>query len=775
MRNVNVLKSGWSFRRNINHDWEDIRIPHDWAINGPFDMNNDLQITQVVNDSELSETPHFGRTGGLPHVGKGYYRRIFKTGAVAGKAFYLEFDGVMSNSTILVNGIKAGGRPYGYSSFVIDITEFVKEYEDNLIEVEAENLPYSSRWYPGAGIYREVRLYELDRRHIRPWGIWVETQILSDAGAEFCVRVECSGCDGSEDVEIRIIDPDDNVVANAEAENGIAKIVLKDYAAWDINNPCLYKVAAGIRYCGEITDEAVQRFGFRTLTFDPEKGMALNSRTLKFKGVCLHHDQGPLGAAFSIPAARRQLNLLQSIGCNAIRFCHNPPAPAFLDLCDEMGFLAIDEAYDCWQIAKIKRDYHILFDEWGERDLTDMIRRDRNHPSIIMWSIGNEMIEQTEPEGWKLAVKLRDLCHRIDPERPVTAGLSFGDDALDKGMAAVIDIPGWNYKPQRYEEYHRRLPLLPQYGSETASTVSSRGVYHLPVTHGNIRHDNLHASSYDLEYPAWASTPDTEFFYQDKCPWIMGEFVWTGFDYLGEPTPYNRDWPAHSSYFGIFDLAGLPKDRAFLYKARWTEQPVLHLLPHWNWDGYEGKNVPVHCYTSCDTVELFLNGRSLGRRTGSSFRFVWDDVIYEPGELKAAALDADGNELLTCRRITSGESASLSLCADKESVGNDGDDLVFVTVSILDSNGIVQPLANNLISFKVDGDAEIAGVANGDSTCIEGFQSSEIHAFSGFCVIILRSLPGGRGTIRLHAESHGLRSANIIIPLVWSSSSEAVQ
>jgi beta-galactosidase len=773
-RSVTRLRQGWLFQRGDikgfaktdfnDSGWESVVVPHDWAIKGPFGKDFDVSLSTVINDTHRETVKHHGRVGGLPLVGIGLYRTKVKLSAVeAHNSCRLEFDGVMSHSRVYVNGRLAGGRPYGYSSFSLDISNLVKPGV-NVIAVRAENLPDSARWYSGAGIFRNVRLVKTSKTRIAWNGVWVRSRRRDDGDAELSIAVEIEGGQGT--VSGTVFNPAGAIVGQAEATDGAIRLLLKKPALWSPWKPAQYELLVELKKGSKLLDSVRVRFGIRSVRMDKDKGLFINDTPFRMNGVCLHHDLGPLGAAFSVPAAKRQLRLLKSIGVNSLRTAHNPPDPQLLDLCDEMGLLVIDEAFDCWQMGKTKGDYHLHFDTWHKRDLCDMIRRDRNHPCIILWSIGNEILEQGKPDGWKLAVQLREIAHRCDPDRPVTAGLSFGDGALDNGMAAVIDVPGWNYKPGRYGEYHSRLPQLPQYASETSSTVSSRGCYLFPAEEGVAQPDpSLQASSYDIQCPTWATTPDREFNAQDTCPWIMGEFVWTGFDYLGEPSPYDAFWPAHSSYFGLFDLGGLPKDRAYLYRSRWLKnEPTLHLLPHWNWPGREGQITPVHCYTSFETVELFLNGRSLGYRSrNGAHRLVWNDVKYEAGELKAIARGPHGEALSSCHRRTAGSAARIGLSADTATLINDGEDLAFITVDILDANGEVVPDASDRVLFRVEGPGELAGLCNGDPTSLETFDQNPISTFSGRAMVIIRSRAGEAGSIKLLAEACGLSRAAITV------------
>lgn len=513
-----------------------------------------------------------------------------------------------------------------------------------------------------------------------------------------------------------------------------------------VKNPYLYKVVSNVYVGDKLYDTYNTSMGFRSFKFDKDKGFFLNGENVKLKGVCLHHDLGPLGAAVNYRALERQLKIMQEMGCNAIRTSHNPPTPELLELCDKMGFLVQVEAFDEWRIGKNRNGYNILFDEWAERDLTAMIHRDRNHPSVIMWSIGNEVREQNYNKGAETARFLTDICHREDPTRPVTAGFNSHNNAIKNGLADVVDIVGFNYKPHDYKNKHEKFPDYIIYGSETASTVSSRGVYKFPVKEWkSAYYDDYHVSSYDLEYPGWASTPDTEFLQQDECSFIAGEFVWTGFDYLGEPTPYNEGTPARSSYFGIVDLAGLKKDRFYLYQSRWSDKPVLHVLPHWNWEERIGENVPVYCYTNYPKAELFVNGKSMGVRWKSNnskyerYRLMWNDVVYQPGEIKVVAYKEDGSVAETQVVKTAGRSYRIRTTVDRREISADGKDLAFVTIEVIDKDGNLCPRADNLLFFDVEGAASLKAVCNGDPTDQTSFASDYMRTFNGKLVVVLQA------------------------------------
>jgi beta-galactosidase len=558
---------------------------------------------------------------------------------------------------------------------------------------------------------------------------------------------------------------------------------------WDIERPNLYSLVSEVMVAGKVVDRYVTPFGIRTIEFSATKGFLLNGRLVKLKGVCMHHDLGALGAAVSRRATERQIEILKGMGVNAIRTSHNPPSPELLEYCDRMGIVVMDEAYDMWKTSKIRNGSSKFWDQWGEIDLRDMIRRDRNHPSIIMWSIGNEVPEQGNAAGAQLAKRLADICHEEDRTRPVTSGMNNAEPAIKSGFAQVIDLKGFNYKPLLYEPVMKDHPDWILFGSETSSTVSSRGVYHLPIERYQ-RKDDLQVTSYDIIAPAWATQPDAEFIAQDKFPNVLGEFVWTGFDYLGEPTPYsgggragavNNNWPSRSSYFGIVDLAGFPKDRYYLYQSVWTSTPMVHVLPHWNWAGMEGKPIPVVAYTNCDEVELFVNGKSLGRKKRFSepivlpvgqnvsrdgklttkYRLMWD-VPYQPGSLKVVGYKG-GKQAAVHEVRTAGAPARITLLPDRGTIRADGQDLSFVTVRVEDKDGNFCPLADNLVKFRLSGPGKIAAVDNGNAATTEPFQADYRKAFSGLALLIVRSEPGQAGRIQIAAAADGLAAGQAVV------------
>lgn len=768
--------------------WEQLDVPHDWAIKGPFSEDDDMQYIQIMQDGEKKASSHSGRTGGLPHVGVGWYRKAFTLPAQSeGKRVFIEFDGAMSYAKIYLNGQYIDSWPFGYASFCLELTDHIKFDSENTLAVRLDVKDTASRWYPGAGIYRNVRLVVVDPIHVVHWGTYVTTPEVDTTKA--LVRIETriqNHRDGSQAVTLgtTILDPAGKQVGECTTDAVIAGIAAQEQEIavanprlWNTTTPQLYTAISSITIEGKLVDKYETTFGIRTISFDANKGFLLNGERIQLNGVCMHHDMGPLGSAVNKRALERQYEILAEMGCNALRTSHNPPAPEVLDICDRMGFLVLDEAFDEWQIQKVDNGYHLLFDEWAEKDLRAMIRRDRNHPCVIMWSIGNEICEQRSEDGANVAKFLCDICHDEDPTRPTTAGFNDSDNAIKNGLAEAVDVPGWNYKPQDYERYHREHPDWPHYGSETESCISSRGEYYFPAREENqITRDSLHVPSYDLAHPSWGYSPDVEFAAQDACPHIMGEFVWTGFDYLGEPTPYNHEWPSRSSYFGIIDLVGIPKDRYYLYQSKWTDKQVLHLLPHWNWEGREGEITPVHCYTSFDSAELFLNGKSQGVQTKNSgvmeemkdkdfsavkgrYRLVWDDVKYEPGVLKVVGLDDNGEPVAEAEMKTAGPATRVELLPDRTAISADGLDLSYVTVKVVDENGTVCPLADNMINFSVEGTGRIVAVGSGDQSSVEPFVADHRKVFHGLCMLIVASKKGESGEMKITALAEGLASA----------------
>ena len=790
---METLLTEWEFSRD-SLNWTPVTVPHDWAIEGPFDRANDLQAVQVTQNFEETVTEHTGRTGGLPYMGKGWYRTRFDVEKYlpVRDVVTLLFDGAMSQARVKVNGQPVIEWPYGYNAFHADITPcLTPDGRDNLLEVSLENLPHSSRWYPGAGLYRNVHLICTHVNHIPVWGTYVTTPEVSEEQATVSLQITLADDDGlNVSVRTEIFDPQGNRVASVEtpaSQEMTQTFQLRRPMLWSPETPNLYRAVTSVSDANGLLDQYTTRFGIRWFELVPDKGFYLNGQLRKFQGVCNHHDLGPLGAAVNRAALRHQLALLKEMGCDAIRTSHNMPAPELVELCDEMGFMMMIEAFDEWDIAKCENGYHLYFDEWAEKDMVNMIRHFRNNPSVIMWGIGNEVPTQCADEGYKVAAFLQDICHREDPTRLVTAGMDQADCVVRNGFAQLLDIVGFNYRTHKYESAYHILPQKILLGSETASTVSSRGVYKLPAElRSGAQYEDNQSTAYDLEYCWWSNVPDIDFALQDDLPWTIGQFVWTGFDYLGEPTPYDVDaWPSHSSYFGIFDLASLPKDRYWLYRSQWRKDaPTLHLLPHWNWPGREGEKVPVFCYTSYPAAELFVNGVSQGVQrfakgikgnpgtndaansaaTLPRYRLMWPDVVYAPGEIEVVAYDASGREAAREKIRTAGEPAAIELVADRDRLDADGLDLAYVTVRIVDAEGNLCPLADNLVSFDVTGAGRFRAAANGDATCLVPFQSPQMPAFSGQLTAIVQAGKEA-GTAVLTAKADGLtpKSLKILI------------
>jgi beta-galactosidase len=788
VRKIIPLEEGWEFYNGeveggedfgLNTDsWEKVTVPHDWAISGDFDKNIDAIPEWIPEGAGQEPEMTSGETGGLPHIGIGWYRKKLDIpSSWTGRQIHVEFDGAMSHAKVYMNGEFIGEWPYGYASFGFDLTPYIHAGGENILAVRLENKEHSSRWYPGAGIYRNVRLVVTAPVFVKQWGTYLATPGIQDVKGTVHLKTTILNKTGEAKkvtVETKILSAVGKAVAfvssdmEINGETEVEQVIEVDNPKlWSVELPVMYTAVTTILEGKKEMDIYKTPFGFRYFEFTSDAGFFLNGEHVPLNGVCLHHDLGPLGAADNVAALRFRMNLLKEMGCNSIRTSHNPPTPELLKLADEMGFLVIDEAWDEWKSPKRENGYNTLWDEWAEKDMVAFIHRDRNHPSVIMWSIGNEILEQGMENGAEYARFLVDICHREDPTRPATAGLNQWQNAIRYGMADVVDVPGWNYKPQHYSYIHKKFPHWKMYASETASTVSSRGEYFLPAEERvHYTREPYHCSSYDMEFPFWATSPDREWVAQDSFPFMAGEYVWTGFDYLGEPTPYNVQWPSRSSYFGIIDLCGIPKDRFYLYQSRWTDKEVLHLLPHWNWE--EGQIVTVHCYTSFDRGELFLNGKSLGVREKdpsnlyTTYRLVWDDIPFEPGELKVVALDESGQSLKEAVMLTAGEPAGIILEADRTEISADGKDLAFITVTIVDEHGVVCPLADNLVKFTVEGEGILRAVGNGDPTSLESFVKPFRKAFHGKCMVIIQSgIP--EGAITLTAESGGLERAQLVI------------
>ncbi len=768
-------KNDKAFEENFNDSkWENVTVPHDWAIKGPFDKNIDVQMVTIAQDGLYTPAPLTGRSGALPYVGEAWYRNTFSTSDFdESKKAILLFEGAMSEPKVYINGKKVGEWNYGYNYFYFDISEYLHSNSDNTIAVQLSNLGLSSRWYPGAGLYRNVRVIIKNKNSIDQWGTFITTPLITDELAKVNIKVNVLGSNLT--LHTKIIDNKGVEVADLKTDQQLGNsfdvnIGIENPKLWDIESPNLYVAVSEIYKDGVLQDVDSTRFGIREIKYESEKGFSLNGKITKFKGVCLHHDLGPLGAAVSKAALRRQLVILKDMGANAIRSSHNMPSIEQLELCDEMGFLFLAESFDEWAVAKVDNGYHRFFETDVEKDILNLVRATRNHPCIVMWSAGNEVPDQYGPAGAKRAKMIQDIFHREDPTRPVTVGMDQVTAVMESGFGALLDIPGLNYRTQLYQEAYDKFPQGMILGSETASTVSSRGIYKFPVkAGGNVIHDDRQCSSYDVEYCNWSNVPDDDAVLQDDHDWVIGEFVWTGFDYLGEPTPYYVEWPSRSSYFGIMDLAGLPKDRFYHYRSRWnTKEETLHILPHWNWEGKEGENVPVFVYTNYKSAELFLNGKSLGIQTKSNktsmnrYRLMWNDVVYEPGELKVVALNDDGTKASEKIIRTSGKPYQLKLEADRSQLKADGLDLSYVTVSVVDKDGNECPTATNQLKFEVKGKGDFKVVCNGDATSLEMFHLPTMKLFSGKLVVTVQSTKE-TGNMKLIVKGKGLKDAEIVL------------
>jgi beta-galactosidase len=790
-RSEYLLEKGWKFTKGEvsnaempafnDAKWETVDIPHDWAIFGPFDKNNDLQNVAVTQNFETQASLKTGRTGGLPYVGIGWYRTTFHS--TPGKQTTLIFDGAMSEARVFVNGKEACFWPCGYNSFYCDVTSLVNEDgKNNTLAVRLENRPQSSRWYPGAGLYRNVHVVTTEKIHVPVWGTQITTPYVKDEYASVCLRTTILNAGKTELTVVTDIMDADGQVVSTKTNKGLINhgqpftqnFIVERPKLWSPETPVLYKAVSKIYSGDTLLDTYSTRFGIRTIEYIADKGFYLNGKRRKFQGVCNHHDLGPLGAAINVAALRHQLTLLKEMGCDAIRTSHNMPAPELVELCDEMGFMMMLEPFDEWDIAKCDNGYHRFFNEWAEKDMVNMLRQYRNNPCVVMWSIGNEVPTQWSPEGYKVAKFLQDICHREDPTRPVTCGMDQVKSVLANGFAAMLDIPGLNYRAHLYDEAYERLPQNIILGSETSSTVSSRGVYKFPVERkAGAMYDDHQSSSYDLEYCNWSNIPDIDFARAEDHEWTIGQFVWTGFDYLGEPSPYDTNaWPNHSSMFGIIDLASIPKDRYYLYRSVWNkEAETLHILPHWNWEGREGEKTPVFVYTNYPSAELFINGKSYGRQTKhkngtveNRYRLMWHDAVYQPGEVRVVAYDEQGNPVAEKTVRTAGKPHHIELVTDRSSLQADGKDLAYVTLRIVDKDGNLCPNDGRLVSFKVKGAGKYRASANGDPTCLDLFHKPEMHAFGGMLTVIVQS--GEKtGEIELQATAKGIKTGTIRIPV----------
>ena len=774
--------------------WRHLNLPHDWAIEGPFNID------------------YNGSTGKLPYWGIRWYRKTLELSQDdAGKQIYLDIDGAMSYASVWCNGQYVGGWPYGYASFRLDLTPYIKAGQKNVLAIRLDNPDDTSRWYPGSGIYRNVWLVKTSPVHVEQWGTFVRNQQVDSEIAVMEMGVNIENHAGK-DVQVKLqtsvyLQGKDGRPVGEEVTQSMTKdiAIKKDSWSsarfqfkvdkpklWDIDTPNCYVAVSRVFMDGKEMDSYETSFGIRTIEFNHDQGFMLNGQKVAIKGVCMHHDLGALGAAFNEVAAERQLRIMKEMGANAIRTSHNPPAPELVALCDRMGLMMQLELADTWQKGKRKNDYNLLFDDWSEADMRSLVRHYRNHPSVIMWSIGNEMPDQTTDQGIIIARNLTAYCHDEDPTRPTSLGCNKRD-AVFRDIVNQVDIFGLNYFHKTYPVFKEQNPTRRYYASETSSATSSRGEYFFPVTtDANDSRSSFQLSSYDMTTVGWGCSPEAQFKMNEEYPFMSGEFVWTGFDYLGEPTPYNKDLtnllnfsdpkelekarkeleelgkikaPSRSSYFGIVDLCGFPKDRYYNYKSYWRpDVPTVHILPHWNWEERIGEITPVHIYTSGDAVELFLNGKSLGRRekAHSYDRLTWDDVRYEPGSLKAIAYK-NGQKWAEELVETTGKPAALQVTAEKTELKNDGTDLSFIRVAVVDSQGRVVPRSKNHLKFSVTGPAEIIATDNGDATSLLSFQLSERDAYNGLALVILRSQYMKQGKVVLTVESKGLPKQKIAL------------
>lgn len=777
----------WQFSHDSIH-WQSVTVPHDWAIKGPFDKKWDLQMVAIEQNGESEKTEKSGRSGALPWIGKGYYTTNVHLDNIEDRHVELCFDGAMAEPVVYVNGKRAGSWAYGYAPFKVDITHYICK-GDNRVDVSLHNVDESSRWYPGAGLYRPVTLTVTDKVHLDPWKTFVKTQRIIKVGTtkavmSFDVALAGASKDFKGSLELSLIDnttgeKKDMHDLRIDGKSFKGGFRVDNPKLWSPETPNLYTLKiALVDNDGKDLDNLSMRFGIRTIKVDSIHGFRLNGESRKIKGVCLHHDLGPLGAAVNKAAIIRQIKQLKAMGCDAIRTSHNHPSQIQMDVCDSLGMMVMAESFDMWIYPKCKNGYARFFKDWSDRDITALVESNRNHPSVIMWSIGNEIPEQGSYEGRLIAEHLQNLCHKLDPTRPVTQGMDKAEDALKSGFAQVMDVPGFNYRVYKYDRNIKGLPCGFLLGSETASTVSSRGVYKFPVEWGQAKEDkDGQCSSYDVEWCLWSNLPEQDFMAMDDKPYTIGQFVWTGYDYLGEPTPYDAYWPSRSSYFGIMDLAGLPKDRYYLYRSVWNKQShTLHVLPHWTWPGREGKVTPVFVYTDSPEAELFVNGKSQGRmrkdkavrlephpaqeswidptepdearRYATRYRLMWPNVKYEPGELTVVAYDESGNRVGEETVRTALEAKALKLDVDRAELRKGVDDLAYVTVSLVDKNGTELPQADDRIDVEVSGAGSFKAICNGDATSLESFVEPTMKLFNGKLVVTVKA--GDRkGTIRV--------------------------
>ena len=762
-RQMLTLTEGWQFSRD-NASWKSVNIPHDWAIAGPFDKKWDLQYVAIEQNGEKEKSEKSGRSGALPWIGEGHYRTSVTLPQGYTNAT-LMVDGAMSNAHVRVNGKELAYWPYGYNAFNVNIP-LTPEISTLNIEIDLNNVEESSRWYPGGGLYRPIRLLLNGDTRFEPWQTYIRTIDATEKQATLEVKAKVIGKQGK--TEALLADAEGRIVASASVPptkdgNMMMRLWFDNPKLWSPESPYLYTLTMNQYADGKLLDTESHKVGIRTISVTKEGGFQLNGKSRKIKGVCLHHDLGPLGAAENKAALIRQIKTMKAMGCDAIRTAHNMPSTMQMDICDSLGMMVMAESFDMWIYPKCKNGYAKFFKEWSDRDIENLVLHHRNHPSIIMWSIGNEIPEQWSEEGVKISRHLQDICHRLDPSRTVTQGMDRAEAALKSGFAQVMDVPGFNYRVHKYEKNIAQLPQGFLLGSETASTVSSRGVYKFPVVvSDNAVYADGQCSSYDTEYCSWSNLPDDDWRCQEDYPWVIGEFVWTGYDYLGEPTPYDTYWPSRSSYFGICDLAGLPKDRYYLYRSHWrTDDHTIHVLPHWTWPGREGKVTPVYCYTDAPEAELFVNGKSQGRISHNKesrldrFRLRWNNVKYQPGELRVVAYNADGSVMGETKVKTAGEPAALQLdvecpSSDDNTLKADGSDLAYITVSLTDKAGTFCPTLDDDITLSVEGAGTFEAACNGDATSLQSMREPTMKLFSGKAVFVVRSTKDS-GTIKVTA------------------------
>lgn len=789
-----LLTDNWRFSHSDNpgqekedykdSKWQLVKVPHDWAISGPFDKEIDKQTVAIEQNGETEATEKTGRSGSLPWIGVGWYRTKFTVEKDCERAI-LNFDGAMSEPKVYVNGKLAGEWKYGYTPFNIDITPYIyKDGRENTLAVRLENVEESSRWYPGAGLYRPVKLITTKSKAILEWGINVITESISAGQDQASVTFQVSCTRKTEGMKVRFVTLNQDKVVTMKNTYTSLTCYLNDITTWSPENPQLYDLTVQLLDSDKVVDEKTVKYGIRTIAVQELGGFILNGTPRKIKGVCLHHDLGMLGAAVNKAALRHQLMLLKSMGCDAIRTSHNMPSQWQMELCDSLGLMVMAESFDMWVYPKCKNGYSRFYKDWWQRDLENLVCSNLLHPSIVMWSIGNEIPEQGMKEGNPMTRMMQDFIHEIDRTRPVTAGMDRIDNALATGYAQILDVPGMNYRTQKYQMAYEKLRHGFVLGSETASTVSSRGVYKFPVVPANNKAwSDGQCNGYDVEACWWSNLPEADWCLQDDKPWVIGEFVWTGFDYLGEPTPYDEYWPSRSSYFGIFDLAGLPKDRYWLYRSHWNQdEETIHLLPHWTWPGREGEVTPVYCYTNYPTAELFVNGKSQGKISKrpttqtavtaenqellDRYRLRWNNVVYEPGEIKVVVYDSEGVKRGEKVVKTAGRPDHVELTCNPfgnpEYLTADGEDMMFVTARIVDKDGNLCPDADNLLNVKVSGAASFKGICNGDATSLEVFTRPSMHVFKGELMIGVIS-NGKQGDALVTVTSNGLKPATLVI------------